>query len=116
VNQNIFTWLNSCAGDEHMPGCNGHQWQCGRFFPAQIFWFGNHVHARRRYQLGVATRATIAEDIVVAAEIVSPRQTFSAMAARDARLQHDFVADPYPTNQFTNVAHDTGNIISKNVR
>ena len=88
----------------------------GCFCPTQIFWFRNYVNSRRRHQLGVTTVASITKNVVVATKIIASRQTLKAMPARDARLQHYFIAGMDPGNQLANFAHHAGNVVAENVR
>src|SRR6185503_2295704 len=104
------------ASHEHMPGSYGHEWQRCRFFPTQTRRLGDHIHSRNCDKLGIAAIASIPEHVVVAAKIIPALQTLSAMSTRNTWLHQHFIAGLHPSRQFSNFAHDSGDIISENMR
>ena len=66
--------------------------------------------------LSVAAVTAIADDVVLAAGIVLTAQALGAMATRDTRLDHYFITGFYPGNQGADVSHNSGNIVTENMR
>src|SRR5437016_14611152 len=98
-----------------MPRRQSHQRQGRSFFPFQMLRFINYVRTGHRQKFRVTAIAATADDVVFRAEIIASGEAFSAVAARDARMQHDFITGFDPSDQLTNFADHAADIVAENV-
>src|SRR6185369_4250937 len=116
MHEHVFTRLHVRTSHEHVPRGDSHEWQRRRLGPAQLRRLGNDVHAWNRHQFRITTVTSIADHVVLTTQIVLPAETRLAMPARNAGLDHHFVARFDPRHELANFPHDASYIATENVR
>ena len=116
MDQHVFAGLHFCKRYQHVPCSYGHQWQRRRFFPTQHPWFWNDVYARHGNKLCITSVTPVANNVVFGTRVVLSAQTSLAVSARDARMQHYFIAGLDPVNNLSGLENYTRNIVAQNVR